>query len=107
VESEKWLERAIYCFEQVNDIALASKARTHRSSIRFRLALLQGEEDDCDVVQAEVEAALLTEKLLAEQLFLEAREVCCAILPLLGLETQEKLQRHLIALLPSVEEHCM
>lgn len=37
-ESEKWLERAIYCFEQVGikgDTALASRALVHRSSIRF------------------------------------------------------------------------
>ena len=36
-ESESWLEKAIYCFEQVGDTALAIKARTHRSGVWFRL----------------------------------------------------------------------
>jgi hypothetical protein len=97
-EMETWLDRALYCFEQVGDSELASRARTHRASIRFRLALARsGSSDEMDAAQTELDAALLVEQLLSERLYLEAKEVCTAILPLLAERAQENLQSHLIS----------
>ena len=102
-DSEGWLEKAIYCFEQVGDTLLASKARTHKLSVRFRLNLEDvagGDNETANATQTELDAAVLTEKLLAEGLLLEAREVCCSILPFLSVNTQNMLQAELIARLP-------
>jgi len=60
-EAEIWLDRALYWFEQVGDSALASRARTHRASIRHQLNLEQEGSGSIDVVQTESDAALLTE----------------------------------------------
>ena len=86
----------------------ARKARTHRSSVRFQSMLADRPADDAtgtdrDVIQMEVEAALLTEKLLAEELFVEARKVCSCILPFLSADCQEMLQRQIISKLPTTE----
>jgi hypothetical protein len=105
-DSESWLEKAIYCFEQVGDAVLASKARTHKLSIRFRLNLegmAGGDNETENVAQTELDAALLIEKLLAEGLLFEAREVCCSILPFLSVNTQNMLQEELISRLPDSE----
>jgi len=102
-EAETWLDRALYCFEQVGDSALASRARTHRASIRFQLNLEQEGSGYIDIAQTEIDAALLTEQLLTERLFSEARDVCTAILPLLAARTQETLQSRLISPLPSLD----
>jgi hypothetical protein len=106
-KSESWLEKATYCFDQVGDAALASKARSHRSSIRFRLNLdriICSDEETVDVAQTELGAALLMEELLAEQLLLEAREVCCSIFPWLSVNSQHMLQEGLISKLPAVDD---
>jgi hypothetical protein len=109
--SEGWLEKAIYCFEQVGDTVLASKARTHKLSIQFRLNLesiaVSGNET-IDLysyaAQTELDAALLTEELLAEQLLFEAKEVCCSILPFLSVNYREMLQDGLISMFPGVDD---
>ena len=100
-EAESWLDRALYCFDQIGDAALASRARTHRSSIRFRSNNVgKVGSDTLDVARTEADAALLVEELLVERLYLEAREVCCTIKPLLGSRSQEKLQDKLLSKLP-------
>jgi len=107
-ESEKWLDRAVYCFEQEGDSALANKARTHRFSVRFQLNLIESGVDteikERDLTQVELDAALLAEKLLAEELFVEARKVCSAVLPLLTTNSQDKLQKQILTKLPCVDD---
>jgi hypothetical protein len=53
-----------------------------------------------DAEQTELDAALLTEKLLAEELLLEARKVCCSILPFVSVKTRDMFQEGLISRLP-------
>jgi hypothetical protein len=106
-ESESWLEKAIYCFEQIGDTALASKARAHRSGVRFRLNLegTAGSDNEIvDVQQIESDAALLMEELLAERLVLEAREVCCSILSLFNAKYRDLLEEEFVSLLLGVED---
>jgi hypothetical protein len=86
-KAEGWLEKAVYCFEQVADTALVSRARVHRSSLQFRVTLgetIRSNGVTVNVSKTEVDVALLTEKLLSERLFLEAKELCSMILPLLA-----------------------
>ena len=109
--SVSWLEKAIYCFEQVGDTLLASKARTHKLSIQFRLNLesiaVSGEKT-MDLYsyagQTELDAALLTEELLAEQLVLEAKHVCCSVLPFLSVSYREMLHEGLISRFPGGDD---
>jgi hypothetical protein len=105
--SESWLEKAIYCFEQIGDTALASKARTHRLGVQFRLNLEETAGSDSEVVDVtrmELDAALLTEELLAEQLVLEARMVCRSILSLFSVNYRDMLEEEFVFLLPGVGE---
>ena len=62
-----------------------------------------GDNETENVAQTELDAALLIEKLLAEGLLFEAREVCCSILPFLSVNTQNMLQEELISRLPDSE----
>lgn len=106
-ESESWLEKAIYCFEQVGDTALASKARTHRSGVWFRLnreGIAGSDNEIMDVTQIESDAALLTEELLSERLVLEAREVCGSILSLFSANYRDMFEEEFVSLLPGVED---
>jgi hypothetical protein len=87
--AEGWLEKALYCFVQIGDGTFASRARVHRMSIQFRMSIeaslyqSDGVAKHLDSANTEIEAALLTEKLLAEKLYAEARAVCDLVLPLL------------------------
>ena len=106
-ESESWLEKAIYCFEQVGDTALASKARTHRSGVWFRLnreGIAGSDNEIMDVTQIESDAALLTEELLSERLVLVAREVCGSILSLFSANYRDMFEKEFVSLLPGVED---
>jgi len=101
-KQEALLERAIHCFEQAKDDAFASKARAHRSSIRFRMELPDSTDDDDEAGESiEIQAALIVEHLLTEQLLSECREFCLSILPYLSPYTREHLERDLISKLPS------
>jgi hypothetical protein len=80
-EADGWLEKALFCFDQIGDVSFASKARAHRQSIQFRMTVEAG--TDLDAASTEIEAALLTEKLLAERLYADVRAVCDLVLPLL------------------------
>ena len=99
LEKQTWIDRSLYCFEQVGDIELASRARTHRLCIQFQLAFDNHETNDKDDTESELQAALLTEQLLKERLLSEAREVCCAIMPMLGERAQVTMQEQLISLI--------
>jgi hypothetical protein len=111
-DAQRWLDKAIYCFGQVGDTELARKARTHRASLRFREELERGlvggkedPDDDVDdsdgrVAKLEVDAAEMMERLLADHLAIEARNVLDALLPLLGESSSAILRKRLLTRLP-------
>ena len=70
--AQSLMDKAIYCFEQANNDSFARKARTQLASFRFRHKVLVGEAFG-HKSEMEMEAAQLMEKLLRENLLLEAR----------------------------------
>jgi len=96
--AERWLEKAIYCFEQVGDTTLARKARTHRSSTRFRSEIQAVRSSgNVDAQKVEFDAALVVERLLSEQLLLEVKQVCHDVAPLLLESSQKLFQERLVS----------
>jgi hypothetical protein len=94
-ETMKWLDKAVYCFEQIDDAALLKKARVHRLSANFRAKLQKHEGDGTD--QIEIEAANTVEGLLLERLPLEAKRVCSDVLPLMSDESQRLLEERVLS----------
>ena len=92
---ESLLERAIYCFEQGQDSVLASKARVHRSSLRFRAELESGTYSDDD--DAEVKAASIIGNLLKEELWLECSQFCQSLLPFLSDYPRQRVQTDILS----------
>jgi len=77
-EAEECLEKTVYCFEQIGDTSFESKARVNRSRVEFRRNLedaSRGENAEVHVAQTEVEAALLSEKLLADRFLLKRNKL--------------------------------
>jgi hypothetical protein len=69
VNAESLLERALYCFQQIGDVALCSKARANIASVRFRASLEDGVPMITNGVdELEVTAAKIMEGLLAENI---------------------------------------
>jgi hypothetical protein len=100
VNAESLLERALYCFQQIGDVALCSKARVNIASVRFRASLEDGPpaEVTTDTVdELEVTAAKIMEGLLAERLLLEARTLCTSIASRLSAYSQEQLQQRFVS----------
>jgi hypothetical protein len=98
-EAESWLDKALFCFQQVADVELARKARAHRASARLRSKLSSyafGEA--CD--DLEMEASHVAEGLLSENLLLETRQLLHAVLPYLSEYSNEQLQQRLLSRLP-------
>jgi hypothetical protein len=94
-ETMKWLDKAVYCFEQIDDAVLMKKARMHRLSANFRAKLQKREGDDTD--QIEIEAANTVEGLLVERLPFEAKRVCSDVHPLMSDESQRLLEERLLS----------
>jgi hypothetical protein len=94
-ETMKWLDKAAYCFEQIDDAALLKKARMHRLSACFRATFEKREGDGTDKV--EIEAANTVEGLLVERLPFEAKRVCSDVLPLMSDESQRLLDERLLS----------
>ena len=94
-ETMKWLDKAVYCFQQIDDAALLKKARVHRLSANFRAKLQKHEGDGTD--QIEIEAANTVEGLLLERLPLEAKRVCSDVLPLMSDESQRLLEERVLS----------
>jgi hypothetical protein len=103
VNAESLLERALYCFQQIGDVALCSKARANIASIRFRASLEDGSTAvTTDAVdELEVTAARIMEGLLAEGLLVEARTLCTSIASRLPAYSQEQLQQRFVSKLNS------
>ena len=106
--AESLLDKAIYCFQQANEVELARKARSHRSSIQFRLKLppvpvrSEGNQDrDRDVkndfTAFEVEAAGIVENLVRENLLNEAKGLCESISPYMSDYARKQLQVNIIS----------
>jgi hypothetical protein len=104
-DAQRWLDKAIYCFGQVDDTELARKARTNRASMQFREELegLLG-NPDLDSAKMELDAAEMLERLLAEHLALEARKVLDMLLPLLDESSSAILRQKLLARLPAPDD---
>jgi hypothetical protein len=99
-EAMQWLDKAVYCFGQIDDTALLKKARMHRLSASFRAKLEKRRDnggDGDDTNQIEIEAAKTVQGVLTERLFVEARRLCSDILPLLSEESQRLLEERLLS----------
>jgi hypothetical protein len=98
-ETTKWLDRAVYCFVQIDDVALLGKARMHRLSACFRAKLEKlrhdGMADGTD--QVEVDTANIVEGLITERLLLEIKRVCSDIRPFLSEDSRRLLEERLIS----------
>ena len=82
------LDRAVWCFEQADNLPLAAKARTNRRSIKFRLDLLK---DSIDKEMFEVKGAQMMELLTREGLLLEVMNVYYSISPFMREYSKEQL----------------
>jgi len=92
------LERAIWCFEQTDNTALAAKARMHHSSILFRLEL-QPPYDERDVMAyalLETRAAHLMESLTKEGLAFEVLNIFVAMEHFLSPYAKDELEIRVI-----------
>ena len=83
------LDRAVWCFEQADNLHLAAKARTHRLSITFRLDLAK---DIGDKDMVEVKGAQMVESLTREGLLLEVMNVFYSIRPFMGEYAKDQLE---------------
>ena len=97
-----WMEKAIYCFQQAEDIELASKARVYKSSVQCRASLLRKNRSDEEEVESDV--AQLVKSLLVEHLVGEAVLLCRAALPFLPPYSQEQVTEQLLRRLVASEE---
>ena len=94
-QSQMLLERAIWCFEQTDNIDLAARARVHYSSIVFRLELQQpyDEKNANDIALLETRAAHLMGSLMKEGLTFEVLNLFTAMKPFLSAYAKEELER--------------
>lgn len=97
-QSQMLLERSIWCFEQTDNVDLAVKARTHFSSVMFRLGLEIPHDEktanDCAVI--EMRAAQLMESLSKEGLLFEVLNIFSSVTPFLSEYTKEELEKRFI-----------
>jgi len=92
------LEKALFCFEQGKENALAQKTRTHRLSLLLQRDLRE-QDPMCSKGSAaiELQSAEMLEQLLSENLLLEARRLMeTSVLPHLGTFSQEKLEKSVL-----------
>jgi predicted RNA-binding Zn ribbon-like protein len=86
-ESKSLLEKAVFCFEQAKDAALASRAKVHQARLSFQLQLLEEKPasvaSECKNGEIEGRAAQFMEQFLSEILLSEAQKLCRSILPFL------------------------
>jgi hypothetical protein len=105
VKAQGWLDKALYCFQQVGDTALAAKARAHRSSVYYRATLLESSDASSrNVDDLEMDAARIVKSLMSENLLIECRLLCESIMPLLPDLSQQQLQSRILVKLPSRED---
>ena len=102
-ESLSLMEKAVFCFEQGKDQALAQKSRTHRKSLLFQRELQQGGSATGDA-RLESRSAEILEQLLAENLLLEARRLMeASVMPRLGKFSQDKMNKIVLPRLAAQE----
>lgn len=92
------LDRAIWCFEQANNLELAAKARAHRLGIQFRLDITHqsGTQNDGDAALAEIKGAQLMETLTKESLLSEVLNIYYSIKTLLSTYAKDELEGQFI-----------
>ena len=92
------LDRAVWCFEQADNIELAAKARIHSSSIEFRLDLQPpyDEKKANDRALIEMRSAQLMESLTKEGFLLEVLNIFSSVTPFLSEYTKEELEKRFI-----------
>ena len=99
-EAARYLERAVWCFEQAENADLAAKARIHQSSVLFRLELyLSSDEISVNNNHAvtEMKAAKMMESLSREGLFFEVLNTFYSIKPYLSEYVCEQLERRIVS----------
>ena len=96
-QAQNALDRAIWCFEQASDSALAAKARMHQLSIQFRLDLASSDEHGNDEATVEMKGTKVMESLVKECLLGEVLNVFYSIGPFLSSYTKEALERQFIS----------
>ena len=98
-EAERYLERALWCFEQADNADLAAKARIQHSSVLFRREL-QTSRDEIGVNNhaiIEMRAAKMMGSLCREGFFFEAINMFYSIRPYLSVHACEQLERGIIS----------
>ena len=97
-QAQLLLERAIWCFEQSENIELASKARIHSSSVQFRAELQPpyDEKNTNDCALLEMRAAQLMESLAKEGFLFETVNIFSSVEPFLSDYTKEELGKRFI-----------
>jgi len=105
--AEGWMEKAIYYFQQAEDIELASKARVYKLSVQYR-SLLQNanpEKDTLDHSEVESKVAQLVKSLLIEHFVAEAVLLCRASLAFLPPYSQKQVAEQILRRLapPEIE----
>lgn len=88
------LDRSVYCFEQAGNLKLASKARTHRQSIKFRQNL-GNIINDKEMV--EMKGSQIMESLAKEDLLFEVLNLFYSIGPYLSTYTKVELESRFIS----------
>ena len=98
-EAERYLERAVWCFEQADNADLAAKARIQQSSVLFRRDL-QLSKDEIGInnhAVIEMKAANMIGSLCREGLFIEVLNIYYAVKPYLSEYACEQLEREVVS----------
>jgi len=107
--AERYVETALFCFDGVKDQMLSQKARSFRSSLRFRRRLFvesRARIGDDPGSQFEVELASLVSNLVSAGLWFELRSflVESEVLALLPTYCGERLRKEFVSKLPPPTE---
>jgi len=98
-QAETLLDKAVYCFEQANEPVLASTARNHCSSIRFRSQLLSTDSPPA-TTKVELRVSWIMERLMADNLLVECRNLCISALPFFSPYTRDQVEHLILCKLP-------
>ena len=98
-EAERYLERAVWCFEQADNADLAAKARIQHSSVLFRrdLHLSRNEIGMNNQAIFEMKAANMMGSLCREGLYAEAVNIFYAVKPYMSEYACAKLEREVVS----------
>ena len=98
-QAQNYLDQAIWCFEQADNLELATKARTHRRSVQFRIHLIPSHDHKHtnDHAVVEMKGSQLMGSLMKESLLFEVLNVYYSISPFLSTYAKEELEGRFIS----------